>query len=65
MEAAIHDAVDAVLRGAQPGLYPVSGAKSHLNPTPGSQKRAAFEGRFRQPPAKRAKTPFAEINPNY
>jgi hypothetical protein len=65
MEAAIHDAVDAVMRGAQPGLYPMSGAKSHINPTPGSQKRAAFEGRFAQPRAKRAKTPFAEINPNY
>ena len=62
MESAIHDAVEAVLRGSKPGLYPYMGGSqgghSHLNPSQGASKKADMEGYFKQPVPLRAKRPF-------
>jgi len=65
MESAIQDAVEAVLHGSKPGLYPFSSSKpgtTHLDPTHGAGKRKPMDGYFKQPESKKAARPFASFS---
>ena len=65
VESAIQDAVESVLRGSKPGLYPYAGgasATTHLNPNNGAEKKRPFEGYFKQPDPKKPKRPFKQFS---